>query len=99
MSKWEQLEPYSDEWIEYVIELEKERWGISSTFVPEVRDNDVTRVMAIKARYNSEIAQLEALQEQRDKIMFNAGRFVAGARDDVAVSANRLMEALLESGE
>ena len=32
-------------------------------------------------------------QEKRDKLMFNAGRFAAGARDKTAVKANAWLEA------
>jgi len=31
-------------------------------------------------------------REQRDKLMFNAGRFAAGARDKVAVAAHEKLE-------
>ena len=35
----------------------------------------------------------KAEQEKRDKLMFNAGRYAAGARDKTAVKANEWLEA------
>lgn len=33
-------------------------------------------------------------RDQRDKLMFNAGRYAAGARDSVAVAANEWLQTL-----
>jgi hypothetical protein len=35
--------------------------------------------------------------DDRDKLMFNAGRYAAGARDSVAIKANTVVELLLVS--
>lgn len=91
------LEPYSDEWIDYILRLEKERYGPSVTDVPSKQELDDVKVAKIRLHFAQELAQLEALAEQRDKIMFNAGRFAAGDRDSVAVASNSLLNALLES--
>lgn len=37
-------------------------------------------------------------REQRDKLMFNAGRYSAGARDIAATRANEMLERELEKG-
>jgi len=93
----EVLEPYSDEWITYILELEKERYGASSTKVvkDDAYSNDLLK--QIRRRYNKELEQLKSMQEQRDKIMFNAGRYAAGAKDASAVASHGLLEALMES--
>lgn len=36
-------------------------------------------------------------QEKRDKFMFNAGRYAAGARDSIAVKANQQLERELDN--
>ncbi len=90
------MEVYSDEWIAYIGRLEKERNGSATTIVVSDTVSRSNQIAAVKRLFLAEIDQLRSMQEQRDKIMFNAGRFVAGARDDVAVSAHRLFEALLE---
>jgi len=90
------MELYSDEWLAYILSLEKERFGSFDT--PKV-DLKVKSKLAEKAKayYQAELAQLQALRDQRDKIMFNAGRFVAGARDENAVVSKRLMDAIFDS--
>jgi hypothetical protein len=55
------------------------------------------QVTAIKALVSAEIEQLKSMREQRDKLFFDAGRWAGGARDSVAVAANSIMDALLES--
>jgi hypothetical protein len=95
----ELLEPYSDEWIAYILELEKERYGPSSTKVVKDDKYNNEHLSRIRLHYKRELEQLEAMREQRDKIMFNAGRYAAGDRDSVAVASNRLLDALIAGDE
>ncbi|NBW17078.1 MAG: hypothetical protein EBR82_54790 [Caulobacteraceae bacterium] len=88
----------SAEWLIYCNNLEKERWGSSVTPKPSKKLLESDKVAYARWAYLQEIEQLRSIRDQRDKIMFNAGRFSAGARDDVAVAANRLFDVLMEEG-
>lgn len=92
------MEVYSDEWIAYIHRLERERHGSATTIVVSDAVSRSNQIAKVRRLYLAEIEQLQSMREQRDKIMFNAGRFAAGARDDVAVAANSLVDALLEEG-
>lgn len=86
----------SAEYKRYADALERERWGSSSTPKPSKRVLDSDKVAKARWTYLQEIEQLRAIRDQRDKIMFHAGRFAAGDRDDVAVASNRLFDVLME---
>jgi hypothetical protein len=91
----------SDEHLAYLIALEYERNDVShresSDLVAEAKINlDHSQVRHVKAMVASELEQQEAMREQRDKLFYNAGRFAAGARDSVAVSASNVIDALME---
>ena len=91
----------SDEHLAYLIALEYERNDVSyresSDLVAEAKVNlDHSQVRHVKAMVASEMEQQEAMREQRDRLFFNAGRWAAGARDSVAVSANSVVEALMD---
>ena len=87
----------SPEWAEYVANLEKERWGSSVTPKPSKKVLESDRVAKARWLYLQEIEQLRVIRDQRDKIMFHAGRYAAGDRDDLAVASNRLFDVLTES--
>jgi hypothetical protein len=90
------------EWLAYLLALEKERHDSShvtnAQIVAEAKEN-LTRsqVRHVKALVDAEIEQLESMREQRDKLFFNAGRYAAGALDEVASASHRIMDALLDS--
>jgi len=90
------------EWLAYLLALEKERLDLTylenANNLVETRKN-LTRpeIKHIRAYFDAELEQLEAMREQRDKLFFNAGRYAAGATDDVALSSHKIMDALLES--
>jgi hypothetical protein len=42
-----------------------------------------------------ELPKPRRTNDDRDKLMFNAGRFAAGATDKVAIDANRLLQIVL----
>jgi len=75
--------------------LESERNGSHITEKPDLRILKSHQVAKARRFYELEIEQLRAIRDQRDKIMFNAGRFQAGDRDDVAVAAKKLCDALM----
>lgn len=64
--------------------LELERFGITATPKP---------VEKPKTKYITKPCDKEHATDARDQMMFNAGRYAAGARDSVAL---RCHEALLE---
>lgn len=77
---------------EFLLSLERERYNVAyrTTPPPQVVTREVIRTIqkpCKKAHPNP------AEQEKRDQIMFNAGRFAAGATDKVAIEAH---EALME---
>lgn len=79
--------------------LESERNGSHVTEKPDLWALKSSQVAKARRLYELELEQLYAMREQRDKIFFNAGRFMAGDRDDVAVSAKKLCDVLmLEEG-
>ena len=54
-----------------------------------------TQVKLRKTRPVKEFAESEVARDARDALMFNAGRFSAGARDTVAVASHKALEELL----
>jgi len=58
-----------------------------------------TQVKLRKTRPVKEFAESEVARDARDALMFNAGRFTAGARDTVAVSSNETLQLLLEQND
>jgi hypothetical protein len=91
-----------DEWLAYLMSLEKERTDItfseSSEQVHKSQEHlNNTQVKHIKALVSKEIQQMESMREQRDKLFFNAGRYAAGARDEIAKVSHAIMDALLDS--
>ena len=90
----------SDEHLAYLLALEVERNDVShrtaSDITAEAKINlDHFQVRQVKALVSAEIEQQTAMREQRDKLFYNAGRWAAGARDSVAVSANNVVDALM----
>lgn len=75
--------------------LESERNGSHITDKPDLWALKSNQVAKARRFYELELEQLKAMREQRDKIFFNAGRYMAGDRDDVAVSAMKLCDALM----
>lgn len=91
----------TDEHLLYLLSLESERNDVyhreSKDLVDEAKKNlDHSQVRHVKALVASEIEQLEAMRDQRDKLFYNAGRYAAGARDTVAESASKVVDALME---
>jgi len=91
-----------DEWLAYLMSLEKERTDVtfseSSEQVHKSQEHlNNTQVRHIKAMISKEIEQMESMREQRDKLFFNAGRYAAGAKDEVARASHSIMDALLDS--
>lgn len=76
----------------WVLELERERNDRSyltpryNRYEPQVAT--VTRVVKTKAPTSQE-------QKERDRVMFHAGRFAEGARDEEATNANRMVGKLI----
>jgi len=90
------------EWLAYLLTLEKERNDMgyvnNAQIVAEARQNLTrTQVRHVKALVDAEIEQLRVMREQRDKLFFNAGRYAAGARDEIAYASHNIMDALLDS--
>jgi len=91
-----------DQHFAYLLALEYERNDtthrvLSDTIADAKAKLSKPQVQAIKALVSAEIEQLRAMREQRDKLFFDAGRWAGGARDSVAVAANSIMDALMES--
>lgn len=92
------MEYGSDEWIAFALALEEERNNrthITKTLTDE--QLNFAKFAQGKRELKAKVAQLDAMREQRDKLFFNAGRYAGGARDDVAVQANKVIDALLDS--
>ena len=90
----------TDEWVTYLMLLEKERNDLTHVQIRTKLDSAKERlsdsqVRHIKALVDAEIAQLRSMREQRDKLFYNAGRWAGGARDEIAVSSNNIVDALL----
>jgi hypothetical protein len=90
------------EWLAYLLTLEKERNDMgyvnNAQIVAEARQNLTrTQVRHVKALVDAEIEQLRVMREQRDKLFFNAGRYAAGSRDEIASASHNIMDALLDS--
>jgi len=92
------MEYGSDEWINFAEALEKERTDVTHAVKP-LTDEEMNHVRYAQGKRQLRLKgeQLDLMREQRDKLFFNAGRWAGGARDEVAVMANKIMEALLES--
>jgi hypothetical protein len=92
------MEYGSDEWINLAEALEKERTDIThaNKLLSDEEMNHI-RYAQGKRQLRLKGEQLDLMREQRDKLFFNAGRWAGGARDEVAVMANKIMQALLES--
>jgi hypothetical protein len=88
----------SDEWINYSLGLEVERVDTKHTKKPlTAQELNFQKFAQGKRELKAVREQLESMREQRDKLFFNAGRFSAGARDETAAVASRIVDALLES--
>lgn len=92
----------TDEHLLFLLGLESERNDVyyreSKDLVDQAKKNlDHSQVRHVKALVAAEIEQQEAMREQRDKLFYNAGRYAAGARDSVAESASKVIDALMES--
>jgi hypothetical protein len=90
----------SDEWIALAEALEKERTDMTHADRP-LTDEELNHIRYAqgKRQLRQKGEELEAMREQRDKLFFNAGRFAGGARDEVAVMADKVIQALMESEE
>jgi hypothetical protein len=75
----------SKEFTELCKRLEAERHDVTWKN-PKPREFDAVTV-------TQRIYPKKSEQDKRDKLMFNAGRFAAGARDKTAVKANAWLEA------
>jgi hypothetical protein len=90
----------SDEWIALAEALEKERTDVTHADRPLTEEElNHIRYAQGKNQLRKKAEQLDAMREQRDKLFYNAGRFAGGARDETAVMADRVMQALMESDE
>ena len=88
----------SDEWIDFATGLEVERVDLTHANKPLTDEElNFARYAQGKRQLKLKKEQLELEREQRDKLFFNAGRYSAGARDNVALLAHKVVEALLES--
>jgi hypothetical protein len=88
----------SDEWINYSLGLEVERLDVKHTEKPLTDEElNFAKFAQGKRELKAKVAQLDSEREQRDKLFFNAGRFAGGATDEVAVAADRVIQALLDS--
>jgi hypothetical protein len=90
----------SDEWINYSLGLEVERVDVKHADKPLTEQElSFAKFAQGKRELRLKAEQLEAMREQRDKLFFNAGRFAGGARDEVAVMADKVIQALMDSEE
>jgi hypothetical protein len=90
----------SDEHLAFLLALEVERNDVSHRTASDVTAEakihlDHSQVRHVKAWVSAEIEQQQAMREQRDKLFYNAGRYAAGARDSVAESASKVIDALM----
>jgi hypothetical protein len=90
------------EWLAYLLALEHERNDTThidnARIVAEAREKlSTVQVRHIRALVDAEIEQLQSMREQRDKLFFNAGRYAAGAADEIAQASHSIMDALLDS--
>jgi len=88
--------------LEYLLALEKERNDNTHRILMDERvqaeqDLDKPRVQRVKNLVKAKVQQLDSVREQRDKLLYNAGRYAAGARDSMATASNSIFEALMES--
>ena len=92
------MEYGSDEWINFALALENER--VSTTHTKKTlteQELNYAKFAQGKRELRLKKEQLETLQDQRDKLFFNAGRYAGGARDEVAEIAHNVIQALLDS--
>lgn len=81
-----------DEWL---ASLDQERFNVAYREIkePRVRVETLIRTVIKPCRREHLTSKARAA---RDQIMFNAGRYAAGARDHVAVDAHEQLMTLLE---
>ncbi len=92
------MEYGSDEWINYSLGLEVERVDLThAKRTLTEQELSFAKFAQGKRELRLKKEQLDSMREQRDKLFFNAGRWAGGARDEVAVMANKVVEALLDS--
>jgi hypothetical protein len=90
----------SDEWINLAEALEKERTDIThANKLLTDEELSFAKFAQGKRQLRLKKEELEDMRDQRDKLFFNAGRWAGGARDEVAVVANKVVQALLDSEE
>jgi hypothetical protein len=90
----------SDEWINHSLGLEVERVDLEhAKRTLTEQELSFAKFAQGKRELRLKAEQLEAMREQRDKLFFNAGRFAGGARDEVAVMADKVIQALMDSEE
>jgi len=87
----------SAEWLAYLATLEKERTDTTWT---KSKPTEVALNSAygryLKRWFKLQVLHAETMREQRDKLFFNAGRYAAGDRDDIARSSHNIVTALLD---
>jgi hypothetical protein len=88
----------SPEWLAYLADLERERTDITWTKSKptEVALNS-TYGKFLKRWFRLQVSHAESMREQRDKLFFNAGRYAAGDRDDVAKASHNIVNAILDT--
>ncbi len=74
---------------EFLINLERERYSAAWRDKPKPQP---TQIIYVPAKPDAK------KQRERDRIMFNAGRFAAGDRDDEATKANNQVAKLIKKG-
>jgi hypothetical protein len=89
------IENLSAENRDFWLSLERERFNVAHREIVSERivEKPVTRVQTVLKPCNRKHLTSKT-QQERDQMMFNAGRFAAGAVDRVAVEAH---EALMEN--
>jgi hypothetical protein len=71
---------------EFLLSLERERYNVAYRVPAEVKKETDTIRYTVKPCTRKHFTK--AGSEERDKHLFNAGRYAAGATDDVAVLAH-----------
>ena len=84
------MKPVFSEAEAYLIALNKERTAYRTPVEKEYVEIKVTTPCS---RKHYPVKQVD---EKRDQMMFNAGRFAAGARDNVALKAHSTLMGLLD---
>jgi hypothetical protein len=75
---------------QFLIDLERERYSTAWRAKPEPKHQP--QIVYVPAKVDAK------KQRERDRIMFNAGRFAAGDRDDEATKANNQVAKLIKKG-